>query len=344
MASADILIAARLVAELLIVAVLVYGAGALWFRGPAPEALRYVLFGVWIISGVAAIIGLVVTYWVTLWIFAGATLVFAGWWTCITPSADRPWAPDVARTLGVARDGAMVTLTNVRHFDWRTHDDYTARWETRQYHLDHLIAVDLVASYWMGPAIAHTLVSFAFSDGRHLVFSVEVRRLAGKEFSALGGLFRENELVLVAADERDIVRTRTNARGEDVYLYRVALPPADIRALFEAYLKTAGRLRERPRFYNTLTSNCTTLIYDMVEPIVPGVPWNWRLLASGYLPEYLYDLGALDTRLPMAELRQRGHINQRALASDINGHASPDFSSAIRRGLPYPSSTPAPPP
>ncbi len=196
----------------------------------------------------------------------------------------------------------------------------------------------------MGPTIAHTLVSFAFADGRHLVFSVEVRRLAGEDFSAIGGLFRQCELALVAADERDIVRTRTTARREDVYLYRVALPPDRIRALFEAYLDTAETLERQPRFYNTLTSNCTTLVYDMVKAIVPGLPWNWRLLASGHLPEYLYDLGALDTRLTLDELRRRCCINEPAIASDIEGRASADFSDAIRRELPAPEGTPPPPP
>ncbi|MGN8199308.1 Lnb N-terminal periplasmic domain-containing protein [Salinisphaera sp. RV14] len=342
--TAALLIAARVVAGLLVLLVAGYGTGALWFRGPNPRALRIALIAAWWAAALGGLAGLIAADRLGPAIFALAGLAFALWWAQIRPRSDRPWADDVARVLHVERHGPQVRLHNVRNFDWRTRDDYTPRWEIRDYDLDQLIAVDLVASYWMGPTIAHTLVSFAFADGRHLVFSVEVRRLAGEDFSAIGGLFRQCELALVAADERDIVRTRTTARREDVYLYRVAMPRHAIRALFEAYLDTADTLEYRPRFYHTLTSNCTTLVYDMVKAIVPGLPWNWRLLASGHLPEYLYDLGALDTRLPLAELRRRGCINAAAIASDSDGHASPDFSDAIRRGLPAPEGAPTPPP
>ena len=122
-------------------------------------------------------------------LFAFAALVLALWWHTITPSHDRDWAPDVARLLHATRDGDIVTLENVRNFEWRTRQDFDARWETRQYDLSELESADLIVSYWMGPTIAHTLVSFGFTDGRHLVFSVEVRRTRGQSFSAIGGFF-----------------------------------------------------------------------------------------------------------------------------------------------------------
>ncbi|HET7313573.1 DUF4105 domain-containing protein [Salinisphaera sp.] len=338
------LITARIAAGVLVVVVAGYATGALWFRGPAARTARLGLITAWWATAAAALAGLAAPEWFGPAIFAVAGLAFALWWARVRPRSDRRWAPDVERLLHVERTGTHARLYNVRNFDWHTPEHFTPRWETRDYDLDQLVALDLVVSYWMGPTIAHTLVAFAFADGRHLVFSVEVRRLAGEQFSAIGGLFRQCELALVAADERDIVRTRTTARGENVYLYRIALPRTEIRALFEAYLDTADTLENKPRFYNTLTSNCTTLVYDMVKAIVPGLAWNWRLLASGHLPEYLYELGALDDRLSMDELRRRGHINEAAIASDIDGRASTDFSAAIRRGLPAPETSPAPPP
>jgi hypothetical protein len=319
-----------------------WGALALHFRGPEAWPLRTLLIVLWLIGALAAALGLA---WPRTGLAIGGPAVFVValvllgfWWHTIQPRHDRDWAPDVARLLDVSRDGDLVTLDNVRNFDWRSRSDFDARWERRQYDLSQLQSVDLIVSYWMGPAIAHTLVSFGFADGRQLVFSVEVRRTRGQEFSALGGFFRQSELVLVAADERDIVRTRSNVRGEEVYLYRVAMPPGNLRSLFEAYLREAEQLQREPRFYNTLFSNCTTIVYDMVKRIVPGLPWDRRLLLSGYLPDYIYDLGALSTDVDFAELKRRGHINERALASDVAGQASPGFSSAIRRGLPLPRS------
>lgn len=319
----------------------VWGAGALWYRGQRWHLALTVGWGVLYLIGLAGL-------WLdSLWWLAVpglALLAVLAWWQTIQPAHNRDWALDVSQLLRVEQQGQQVRLHNVRNFDWRSREDVTPRWEIRDYDIDQIVSIDLVCSYWMGPIIAHTLVSFGFADGRHLVFSVEVRRLAGEEFSAIGGLFRQCELVVVAADERDIVRTRSNIRGEDVYLFRVALPRDETRALFHAYLRQAEALIDTPRFYNTLTSNCTTLIYDMVKRIDPRIPWNYRLLASGYLPDYLYELGALPTQCSLAELRRRGHINTRAIASDPatsgagpsthQDQASPHFSQAIRRGLP----------
>ncbi|ROO32941.1 DUF4105 domain-containing protein [Salinisphaera orenii] len=316
-----------------------WGSGALWFRGP--RGFAAVLLALWLALTLVALASLLAPplrelRWPSLLVFALVFVALIGWWQTIRPAMDRDWAPDVARLLESERDGDRVTLHNVRNFDWRTREDFTPRWETRTYDLSQLRSADLIASHWMGPAIAHTLVSFGFTDGRQLVFSVEVRRTRESSFSAIGGLFKQSELVLIAADERDIVRTRSNVRGEDVYLYRVALPRAALRDLFLAYLDEAESLRREPRFYNTVLSNCTTIVYDMVKAIVPGLPSDYRLLASGYLPDYIYDLGALDTSRPLAELRARGHINARAVAADVDGHAAADFPRAIRRGVPAP--------
>src|SRR5690606_20757462 len=115
------------------------------------------------------------------------------------------------------------------NFDWRTETDYTPRWETRRYDLDRLATVDLVLSYWGSPAIAHTLVSFGFDDGEHIVFSVEIRKERDEVFSEVGGFFKQFEMSVVAADERDIVQVRTGVRGEDVFLYNVDMPVSAMR-------------------------------------------------------------------------------------------------------------------
>jgi hypothetical protein len=182
----------------------------------------------------------------------------------------------------------------------------------------------------MGPAIAHTLVSFGFDDGRQLVFSVEVRKERGEEYSALAGFFKRYELALVAADERDILGVRARARDEDVYLYRVHMSKPAMRALFEQYLDESDALRATPRFYQTLTANCTTIVYAMMERIVPGLPLDARLLLSGYLPSYVQEVGGLTAGYSLQELQEKGRITARA--RQAGPHA--DFSAAIRQGLP----------
>jgi hypothetical protein len=253
-----------------------------------------------------------------------------GWWLTLTPSHDRDWALDVDRLLSAEIHGSKVKLHNVRNFDWRGENDFTARWETREFDLDQLETADLLLSYWMGPTIAHTLVSFGFRDGSHVVFSLEIRKEKGESFSALGGFFRRFETVIVAADERDIVRVRSNIRGEDVRLYRLQVQPIHLRALFLGYLERANALLPEPRFYNTLTSNCTTIVIDLARRINPDLPLDYRLLLSGYLADYAFDQDVLAPGFSLDTLSQRGDITARAHAAGSAGN----FSSAIREGVP----------
>jgi hypothetical protein len=188
----------------------------------------------------------------------------------------------------------------------------------------------MILSYWSGRAIAHMLVSFGFDDGTYLAFSVEIRRKRDEGFSEIGGFFKEFELSVIAADERDVVRVRTNVRGEDAYLYRLLIPPEAMRSLFLGFLDEANSLVTTPRFYNTITANCTTLVYHMMKRIVGYLPLDARLLFTGYLPGYVYRVGGLDSRYSLAELRERGRITERARRAD----ASPSFSADIRRGVP----------
>lgn len=267
-----------------------------------------------------------------------AMLALLAWWVTITPQADRLWAADVAHLVKMDTDEtqpSMVHLHNVRNFSWRSETDFTPRWETRRYDLDQLESVDMALSYWMGPAIAHTLVSFGFKDGQQLVFSIEIRKEAHEQFDPVNGFFKQYEMALVAADERDILAVRTNVRGEQVHLYRVKMEPDSMRALFMAYASQASQLAFAPRFYHTLTANCTTMVWQLARRIGQQLPTDWRLLASGYLPEYLRDVGALESMQPLGTLRANGNITLRAQswqapegASDAE--ASADFSQHIR--------------
>ena len=256
------------------------------------------------------------------------------WYARIEPSNERDWLADVARAPWAEVTGDRVTVHEVRDFAWRTEQDYTPRWETRTVDLRALQAVDLVASYWMGEAIAHILVSFVFADAPPLAISIETRKARGEPYSTLLGFFRRYELVYVVADERDLIGVRTNVRAdppEQVYLYRTGASPATARRLFLAYVEQMNELRERPAFYNTLTTNCTT--QALVNAHLNGVisPLNWKILLSGHVPQLAYEHGQLDRSLPFAELRARSRINAAARAA---GLAAPDFSARIRQGLP----------
>ena len=286
-------------------------------------------------------------------LYATVWLLGAGWFISITPQQLRDWKPEVAQVLSYTRDANnsdLVTFTNVRNFDWHNGDEATERWETRTVDMSKLSGVDVINSYWMGPLIAHTLVSFRFEDDRPLSFSLEIRKENGETFSALGGFFKRYELSLIAAEERDIIYTRSNARGEQVYLFPIShLHQREVQSLFESYLTAADELNAKPAWYNTLTSNCTNIIFYMAR-IVSGerLPWDYRIWVSGWLPNYLHDIGMLDAApetdaqpWTMDKWYEQAHINPKVKGFDNNNsngndiHGS-EFSMQIRQGIPIP--------
>ena len=264
--------------------------------------------------------------------FAAVMLAVGVWWSTLRPSNDRDWQSDVARPPTAEINGDLVTIHNVRNFDYRTETDYDEHWEDRTYDLSKLTAVDLFLSYWGAPGIAHTLVSWEFSNNLPLVISIETRKEKGEAYSAIRGFFRDYELYYVIADERDLVRLRTNYRGEQVFLYRIRMPLPTARALLVDDLEEADRLSEHPRWYNAATHNCTTAIRKHVQRVTAGNPFDWRILVNGYLDQLMYERRTIDTSLPFAELRRISEVTERAKAADKD----PEFSKRIREGIPTP--------
>ncbi len=168
-------------------------------------------------------------------------------------------------------------------------------------------------------------------DAPPLCFSIETRKEVGESYSAIGGLYRQYELIYVVAEERDVIRVRTNFRkGEDVYLYRTTLTPGQAQSRFLEYVATLNTLRENPRWYNAITTNCTTSIRTQ-RAATKRPPWDWRMLLNGKGDEMLYERKGIATAdLPFAELKKQGLINLAAQAAD----ASPDFSALIRKDRP----------
>jgi hypothetical protein len=306
---------------------------ALWYRLPATEDVRGGVAALFGLAALAVAAALYTRYrLVALLIYVALFAGVVTWWSTIWPTATANWAPDVARQVTGEIDGDRLTLTNVRNFAWTSGEVASEQWETRRYDLGKLKSLDLFMSYWAGPEMAHVIFSFGFEGGDQLAWSVEVRRRKGGEFSPLADLFKSNPLVIVAADERDVVRVRSNLRGEDVQLYRLRTPPDRARRLLAEYVEDANRLASVPEFYNSITTNCTTTVVKMMRAVGAPIPLDWRLIVNGYLPDYAYDHGALDTRVTLQDLRTVSHIDQRAKEA---GDAA-DFSVRIRDGVPSP--------
>ena len=314
-----------------------WAALVLLFAGPGEAAwIRNTIAAAYALGSLAVLVWLR-PFWRALGVWSIGLLAVVLWWSALRPSNDGDWQADVAKLASVEVRGDQLIVHNVRNFDYRSETDFTSRYEDRVYDLAKLRGVDLFMSYWGSPAIAHTIMSWEFEDSPPLAISIETRKRKGQEYSAVKGFFRQYEIIYVAADERDIVRLRTNYRGEDVYLYRVKIPPELARRLLMDYVAAMNSLVQTPEFYNALVDNCTTSIRRHVTRVLPNPPRvDWRLFANGYGDRMLYERGNIDTSLPFVELRERSNINARAKALDQD----PAFSRGIREGLPDPREHP----
>ncbi len=316
---------------LALILAVIWAFGALWFDFPIP-AIRHgvvvgflcVVIGVRVfvkrhrlaLSGCFAIVGLV-----------------AAWWWTLKPTNDSDWQPDVARLAWGKVNGDEVTLHNVRNFDYHHGGKFTEHWETRTVRLSQITGIDLAINYWGSPWMAHPILSFQFADAPPLCFSIETRKTVGERYSAIGGFYRRYELIYLAADERDVLRVRTNYREppEDVYLYRTLATPARAREWFLEYVRQCNLQQNTPRWYNAITTNCTTAIRAQ-HPPQERAPWDWRMLLNGKADEMLFQKQRIVTGgLSFGELKRRSLIGNRARAAD----ADADFSRRIRDGLPF---------
>lgn len=247
------------------------------------------------------------------------------------PSNDRHWQPDLALLPYATIEGNKATIHNIRNCDYRSETDFTMHYYDKTFDLDKLTSVDLYLVDWGLKSLVHTMLSFGFNNRDYVAISIEARKEQGEGYSTLKGFFRQYELTYVVADERDVVRLRTNYRqGETVYLYRAKGSKEMFRQVFLDYLHSINQLKEKPEWYNALTTNCTTQLRGHTRPYFHKVFWDWRLLANGYADELAYEKGTLETSLPFAELKKSSIINIQAKVADQD----PDFSLRIREKLP----------
>jgi hypothetical protein len=180
-----------------------------------------------------------------------------------------------------------------------------------------------------GP-IGHTFVSFTFDNAPPLSISIEARPEAHEGYAPIASLFKQFELIYIVGDERDLVRVRTNHRGEDVYLYKIDVSQDSVRKLFLIYLERINELADRAEFYHLLSNNCTINIVRYANVAGREGRIDFRHYLNGLIDSYLYDTNRLNTDLPFDELRRNSHINAVAKASEHDAN----FSERIREAIP----------
>lgn len=241
-----------------------WGVVAIWFSGLAPfmRLMATSFYGL----GAFLLPVLLRPRWQG---FLASFILFMGvvwWFLSLAPSNSRSWQPDMAVLPWAEIGDEKIVLHNIRNCDYRSETDFTCHYYDRALSLSDLQTIDFFLVYWGSPHIAHTMLSFGFGGGVHVCFSIETRKEIGERYSPLKGFFRQYEMAYVVADERDVVRLRTNYRMEDVYLYRLNVQPEFTRKVFLDYLQAVNRLKDQPEW--SMPSSATALpAFDDTPPL-----------------------------------------------------------------------------
>ncbi|MEP4076249.1 DUF4105 domain-containing protein [Haloferula sp.] len=266
-------------------------------------------------------------------VYAGILLGVLAWFIAIPPKMSREWRKEVAIMPRAVINGDKVTLTGFRNFEYQSRDHFTEHYEERIVSLDDLTSVDLFISYWSVGPIGHTFLSFNFDNAPPVCISIETRPEVGEGFSPIASAFKEYELFYAVGDERDLVGVRTNHRNEEVYLYRMNLPPEAVRRLFLVYLERINELADRAEWYYLFRQNCTLNIVRYKNAAGREGSFDIRHLLNGWIDRYFYETEMVDTSMPFEELRKTSKINEAAKSADPSLDAM-EFSRRIREGLP----------
>ena len=318
---------------MLVVCMATWATLFLWLSNIPSAPVRVVMAAVFATGTLASFL-LLKRRWRTLLVFL---IVFAGlvaWYRSIPPSNDREWAPEVAVLPVATVNGSLVEIKNIRNFDYRSETDFTPRYYDKTFDLDTIESADLICVYWGNPAIAHVMGSFGFAGDEFVSFSIEMRKEKDEPGSMLKSFFRHYELIYVVADERDVIRVRTNYREprEDVHVYRTRLPVEDQRKMFLSYVTNMNELAQTPKWYNTLEDNCTTGMLHQTEAYKRRARYTWKVLLSGLRCR-------VRIRTRNARCQHAVRRASRALPGESEGRAagqSEEFSLRIREGIPMP--------
>ena len=139
---------------------------------------------------------------------------------------------------------------------------------------------------------SHLILEFKFSDWKNIFLSVEARRQEGEWFSILKGLIPHYGLIFVWWTENDLIWLRKNIRKDKIYSWELNLYLEQAKKWLLYFVEKTNKLLEKPEYYNAITSNCTTNLYDALKKYSKkNIRFSWEIIFSAFVDRYLKKYG-----------------------------------------------------
>lgn len=227
------------------------------------------------------------------------------------PSLQREWSEESAILPSVTISSSTISVSNIR--DWR----YSTGTTTFKDYYNDTFALDKIKSTYFvistfGPwtGVAHTFLVFDFFDGKSVAISMEARREKGVPYSTFKGIFNNYEQWYAWGSAADFIARRAVNFGDPIYMYPLDITASTSKALFLDLAKTTYELETKPKFYNTIFSNCTNVLAFAANRINKGsIPWSLAGVIPGFSDDKLYELKLIPHDKPFTEILSASNLN-----------------------------------
>lgn len=249
----------------------------------------------------------------------------------IKPSNTRDWESEFAVLPNVTIEGDVITIANIRDWRYSEQEILSKNYINRTFNITDLERVwFLIEPFGKWDGVAHTYFVFDFKNQDPITFSIEARREKGEDYSAFLGLFKKFELIYMWGTEQDFTLRRVVLQKNSVHMYPMTISSEFQRSLFMELAKATQKLETTPRFYNTVTSNCTNNLAYHANTISPGVaPFHYARFLTGYSGQYVYDLGYIPKDKSYEEIKAQYYIN--TIVNEM--YTEENFSELLRERL-----------
>lgn len=257
------------------------------------------------------------------WVLAAVLVIGLGSCAVQAPRNDRVWYPYLSHTSQVVLSDADFEVRPVSDWTYDAEGVTAERYISAGYTFDQLRNVWFVLEPQPGSKLAaHTLLLFEFEGDRMLGLTIEARRETDEDYSAWDGLWNRYELAYVWASARDLLVRRAVMLDHEVFVYPVAINETQERVLLQRVLARTQELGTRPRFYNTLFSNCTNELAKATD-----LDWHYSFVLTGTSDNHLYREGIIPGA-SFAEASARADFT--AFLKQANDEVAPeDFDAAL---------------
>jgi len=249
------------------------------------------------------------------------------------PSLDREWSEDSMVLPDISISDSIVEIKNLR--DWRYEIGNVI---SKQYY-DESFDSDKIKNTWLvlnplgkWEGVAHFFFVFEFESGQSVSMSIEARREVNEKYSSLKGVLNNYELWYAWGSSADFMTRRALFYNDDLYIYPLLISQEISRSLFIDLAKTTEELETVPKFYNTVTSNCTNLLAKAGNNVRPGsIPFHYSRLFTGFADNQLYDLELIPHDKPFDQIFKEARVDEqiRDIFSEKKEYSEQDFWKSI---------------